>query len=103
MPFDEGFLARWSRRKAEPHCSSDSVPPHDPAPEANSAGASSDKPATELDCAALEFSSDFSRFVAEGISTTVQTAALRRLWMTSSLFNTSDGLDVYRADYAHAP
>ena len=108
MPFDEGFLARWSRRKAEQHVDSidstplqDPAPTQDPAPEANSAQRSSDEPATELDCTSLEFSSDFSRFVCDGINTAVQTAALRRLWLTSPLFNTSDGLDVYRADYAH--
>jgi Protein of unknown function (DUF3306) len=103
MPFDEGFLARWSRRKAEHHSgSADPAPAHHPAPDKSSAQKSSDVPATELDCASLDFSSDFSRFVCDGISTTVQTAALRRLWLTSPLFNTSDGLDVYRADYARA-
>src|SRR5215470_9459560 len=90
MPFDEGFLARWSRRKAEQHVDSiDSTPSQDRATETNSAQRSSDEPATELDCASLEFSSDFSRFVCDGISTTLQTAALRRLWLTSPLFNTS--------------
>jgi Protein of unknown function (DUF3306) len=105
MAFDEGFLARWSRRKAESHLPSgsvDSTPPRDPAPDMNLTERSSDEPATDLDCGSLEFSSDFSRFVCDGISTTVQTAALRRLWLTSPLFNTSDGLDVYRADYARA-
>src|SRR5690242_12687740 len=100
MAFDEGFLARWSRRKAESHLPSGSVDPtRDPTPDLNTPERSSDEPATGLDCASLEFSSDFSRFVCDGISTTMQTAALRRLWLTSPLFNTSDGLDVYRADY----
>jgi hypothetical protein len=58
--------------------------------------------AADLDCASLEFSSDFSRFVCNGISDAVQTVALRRLWVTSPLFGASDGLDVYRADYAGA-
>jgi hypothetical protein len=105
MPFDEGFLARWSRRKAENHSpagSTDPTAPDHPAPDTNSAQRSSDAPTTDLDCTSLEFSSDFSRFVCDGISTAVQTAALRRLWVTNSLFNTSDGLDVYRGDYARA-
>src|SRR5947209_20524400 len=105
MAFDEGFLARWSRRKAESHLpsgSADPISPCDPAPYINSAQRSSGEPATDLDCTSLEFSSDFSRFVCDGISNAVQTAALRRLWVTSPLFGASDGLDVYRADYAHA-
>jgi hypothetical protein len=105
MAFDEGFLARWSRRKAESHLRSGSVEPTPPlasAPDLNTPERSSDEPTTDLDCTSLEFSSDFSRFVCDGISTTVQTAALRRLWLTSPLFNTSDGLDVYRADYVRA-
>jgi hypothetical protein len=105
MPFDEGFLARWSRRKAEQHVPSGSVtsaPSRDPAPAMNSARGSSEEQATDFDFASLEFSSDFSRFVCNGVNAAVQTAALRRLWVASSLFSTSDGLDVYRADYAQA-
>jgi Protein of unknown function (DUF3306) len=105
MAFDEGFLNRWSRRKTEaklPSGSLHSTPPTDPALEMNSAQESSEEPATNVDCASLEFSSDFSRFVNSGISDALQRAALRRLWATNPLFGASDGLDVYRADYAHA-
>jgi len=103
MAFSEGFLARWLRRKAESDLPSvDPTPPRNQVPDIGSAERCSDQAATELDCTSLEFSSDFSRFVCDGISTAVQTAALRRLWVTSPLFNTSDGLDVYRADYAQA-
>ena len=102
MPFEEDFLARWSRRKAEdrlPAGSVDSTTLSSPAPEVNSAPENAAEPA--LDGASLEFS-DFSRFVRDGISNAIQTAALRRLWLTSPLFGASDGLDVYRADYARA-
>src|SRR5262249_16753520 len=102
MPFDEGFLARWSRRKPQHRSRPNSVSSHDPAPDGSPAQASSDAPATGFDFASLEFSSDFSRFVCHGVNAAVQTAALRRLWVTSPLFSSSDGLDVYRADYAHA-
>lgn len=105
MPFDEGVLARWSRRKADERSGSGSreqVPPRELEPESSSAYKSAAEPAPDLDCASLEFSSDFSRFVHAGISDIVQTAALRRLWQTSPLFGASDGLDVYRADYAGA-
>jgi Protein of unknown function (DUF3306) len=40
--------------------------------------------------------------VRDGISNAVQTTALRRLWVTSPVFSASDGLDVYRGDYARA-
>ena len=105
MPLDEGVLARWSRRKAEERSGSGSceqVPPREPEPESSSTHESAAEPAPDLDSASLEFSSDFSRFVRAGISDIVQTAALRRLWQTSPLFGASDGLDVYRADYAGA-
>src|SRR4051794_26644677 len=105
MSFEEGFLARWSRRKAEHPLPSGSVnptAPRDPAPEINPAQGSSREPPTDVECASLEFSSDFSRFVCDGISDALQTAALRRLWLTSPLFGASDGLDVYRADYGSA-
>jgi hypothetical protein len=101
MSHAEEFLARWLRRKAEhrsPAGSVEPATPTDPAPETNSAP----ETAVDLDSASLEFSSDFSRFVCDGISNAVQTAALRRLWVTSPLFGASDGLDVYRADYTVA-
>src|SRR5437762_2633296 len=104
MPFEEDFLARWSRRKTEHHLPSGSInrappAPRDPAPDMNATQESPNEPPTDVECASLEFSSDFSRFVCNGISDTVQTAALRRLWRTSPLFGASDGLDVYCADY----
>jgi hypothetical protein len=105
MSSDEGFLARWSRRKAEhrlPSGSDSPGPSADPAPDVNFPDGSSGEPEADLDCTSLEFSSDFSRFVCDGVSTVVQTAALRRLWVTSSLFSVSDGLDVYRGDYSTA-
>jgi Protein of unknown function (DUF3306) len=98
MSHAEEFLVRWSRRKAEhrsPAGSIEPATPSEPAPEMNSVP----ETAADLNSAALEFSSDFSRFVRDGISNAVQTAALRRLWVTSPLFGASDGLDVYRADY----
>jgi hypothetical protein len=103
MAFDERFLNRWSRLKAETQSPSGA---HDPTPPeavpTNPAQEGSGEPATIVDCASLDFSSDFSRFVNGGISDALQTAALRRLWATSPLFGASDGLDVYRADYAHS-
>jgi hypothetical protein len=107
MPFEEKFLARWSRRKAKDYLPSGSVnpappAPRDPAPDMNSAQGSSAEPPPDVECASLDLSSDFSRFVGDGISDTVQTTALRWLWRTSPLIGASDGLDVYRADYACA-
>jgi hypothetical protein len=106
MAFDEGFLNRWSRRKTESQLSSGSLdptpptPPSDPAFDMDSAQERSVEPATNIDCTSLDFSSDFSPFVNRGVSDALQTAALRRLWATNPLFGASDGLDVYRADYA---
>jgi hypothetical protein len=108
MPFDEGILARWSRLKAEQRSGSvfsDPSPPRNPVAETNPAQEPQERgvePAPDLDCTSLDLSSDFSRLVREGVSDAVQTAALRKLWVTNPLFGSSDGLDVYRADYARA-
>lgn len=48
---------------------------------------------------ALDFASDFTRFLKPEATDEQHRAALRHLWATSELFGRSDGLDVYCGDY----
>ena len=50
------------------------------------------------DPATLEAGSDFSAFMAPGVSGTLRRQALKRLWATGN-YNVRDGLDDYDADY----
>ncbi|HVZ45450.1 MAG TPA: DUF3306 domain-containing protein [Ramlibacter sp.] len=119
---DEGFLARWSRRKdavregkevqaepaAEPQPASvpASVPASQPSPAAaDSAGkAREDGQAavplpTLEDVRSLTPESDFSRFVAAEVPEDVKNAAVRKLF-SDPHFNRMDRLDVYIDDYS---
>jgi hypothetical protein len=103
---NEGFLARWSERKAlaraaaiEPEPSGpDSVdaselqaPPPDPA-EVRKTDA--DMPPIE----ALDADSDYAQFLSPEVSEGLRQAALRRLFHLPH-FNVTDGLDDYAGDY----
>jgi hypothetical protein len=113
----EGFLARWSRRKArvaspaaEPRDAAAATPaatvPPQPlaavAPPAGVADAATPAPAepppTLADVAALTRDSDFARFMAPGVDGAVRNAAMKKLFADPQ-FNVMDGLDVYIDDY----
>lgn len=111
----EGFLARWSRRKALvregkavlPEAPEPVVPPSAPvaksaplpAPPAVEAPAPERPPAPTLDdVAQLTRSSDYTRFVAPDVDPQVKNAALKKLFADPQ-FNVMDGLDVYIDDY----
>ena len=75
------FIRRWSRRKLE----STALPPESsPAP---------------ISPEALDFSADFSAFMADDVPVEQRTAALRKLFMTDH-YRSMDGLDVYVEDYS---
>jgi hypothetical protein len=118
MP-DEGFLARWSRRKAQAESGVPAVAPQaDLLPEGtresneaclppSGAGAGVEAPADEQaapppptldDVAHLNPESDFRRFIAPTVDPTVKNAALKKLFADPH-FNAMDGLDVYIDDY----
>lgn len=114
----EGFLARWSRRKAlvregktvlpeapkpvvppPAPVAKSAPPPTPPAPPAVEAPAPQRPPAPTLDdVAQLTRGSDYARFVASDVDPQVKNAALRKLF-TDPQFNVMDGLDVYIDDY----
>jgi hypothetical protein len=121
----DGFLARWSRRKAqvrqgqvtpepaaamapsalsapsapravaEPPASATPAPPASPA----AVAAEERPPAPTLDdVARLGRDSDFRRFVATDVDPEVRNAALKKLFADPQ-FNVMDGLDTYIDDY----
>ena len=108
----DGFLARWSRRKAGlpdvPAVATEparravepvAVPPSAVAPAAPAEA--TPEPVvlpTMEDVAALTHSSDYSRFVLPGVEPHVKNAAMKKLF-SDPHFNVMDGLDTYIDDY----
>jgi len=118
---DEGFLSRWSRRKAQLRTGVEAEPapsreraapsvvatpsaaplPAEPAVADRSEIA--EHPAVEPlptmdDVAALTRESDFTRFVRPGVDDGVKSAAMKKLF-SDPHFNVMDGLDTYIDDY----
>jgi hypothetical protein len=126
MSEDDGFLSRWSRRKAEvrrgvatpeapatkPSPSPAAAPPAAAvaAPVAAPLAAAATPPTaasapppgqaapTLDDVALLTRESDYAPFVARGVGTDVKNAALKKLF-SDPHFNIMDGLDTYIDDY----
>ena len=110
---DSPFLARWSRRKVQartgdvlPEQVVESPPPAaptaitpTPAPAAElPATTEAPPPLTLADVAQLTRDSDYSAFVARGVTPEIKNAALKKLF-TDPHFNIMDGLDTYIDDY----
>jgi len=113
-PERQGFLARWSRRKAEVREAQSSQAPH---PKADSAAARVEPPAAQpsqgdspstpgqprpptlADVEQLTAQSDFSLFASRDVDPEVRNAAMRKLFHAEPQFNVMDGLDVYIDDY----
>lgn len=125
---DEGFLARWSRRKAEAKSEDEATPsrlPAEPDPAALAplpAGAPGsapdihrDDPPDEetraawvarlesIDIAKLDYEDDFKVFMKGWVPEALRSRALKRLWETSDLFRLPDGFNEYADDYTMAP
>lgn len=119
---EDGFLARWARRKAQTSRGVALPDPPPAAPRASPGASVQDPPAgaapaaapdaqplpaaepaapTMDDIAGLDASSDFSRFVGRGVDTRVSNAAMKRLF-ADPRFNVMDGLDTYIDDYNRA-
>lgn len=87
----ENFLRRWSRLKRDPSQLAEK-PPTVAALDSSAA-----RPALpELD--SLEFSSDFTAFMAEEVDAGLRRVALKKLFHAEH-FNVMDGLDTYIDDY----
>ena len=115
---DDSFFSRWSRRKAQeragvtlPHEAPATAPVAPAAPVAPVAAVATRAPVeareaetdpllpTLEDTHSLTPASDFSRFVAKGVSPEVRNAAVKKLFADPH-FNIMDGLDTYIDDYS---
>jgi hypothetical protein len=108
MSKEEGFVARWSRKKsAERRLVAVEVPPEsaEPAPMASPptepAAASCEAEAVEalpsLD--SLTKDSDFAPFLRPGVPEDLKLAALRRLWTSDPVWAAPERLDIHNLDY----
>lgn len=102
----EGFLNRWSRRKAGKleELSGEVNDPVKPAKdlpvETQPVPSEASPPATMEDVEKIDrFAPDFSAFMKPEVDPTVQQAALKKMF-TDPHFNVMDGLDIYIDDYS---
>ena len=106
---DEGFLGRWSRRKAEAKTSEQAASPRpenldetDPPDLALDAAETDEPPAFDVstlpDIDSLGQSSDFSPFMQVGVPPAPKTKALRKLWRVKPELANLDGLVDYGED-----
>jgi hypothetical protein len=84
----EGFIGRWSRRKLDPQAQE--TTPAAPKPTESFA---------DFDFDALDFASDYRRFMAEHVPDDVRNTALRRLWSSTDIIAQPDELDDYLEDF----
>lgn len=56
----------------------------------------------DVDFDALDFNSDYRRFMAAGVPDDVRNEALRKLWASDPVLTMHDGLDDYCGDYTDA-
>ena len=111
----DGFLGRWSRRKAglepegldsaapdlKPKVTPSSVPPDKKTIESASAPAEAEPlPPTLEDAESIDrFAPDFSAFMQPNVDPAVQQAAMKKLF-SDPHFNIMDRLDIYIDDYS---
>jgi hypothetical protein len=95
---DEAFLSRWSRKKNESRTEEMAAvtPAATPLP--------TPAPLPELpDVETLTAQSDFSVFMGKDVPDEMRFKALRKLWASDPIYNTTDGLDLYTDDRSFLP
>lgn len=107
----EGFLQRWSRRKAEARSAAENATEDPgaaaegrPASGGEASGPAQGAPAPAApedlpDIESLDASSDYSAFMRPGVPEHLRSQALRKLWRADPSFSTIDGLLEYGEDY----
>lgn len=99
---DDGFLARWSRRKQaarEAARQPEAAESEAPLPDATEAPDQLAEVAELPDPDTLDASSDFSVFLRREVPLETHQKALRRLWRLDPIYNRIDGLDDYCEDF----
>jgi len=109
VPEEEGFLARWSRRKGRVRTWDEQKPPAAAATDEISQRSSPVQPPiverTDADMPpieSLDADSDYAQFLSPKVSERLRRAALRKLFHQPQ-YNVMDGLDTYIADYRNYP
>lgn len=100
----DGFLSRWSRRKAGKEDEPIEQPKANVEPVKSSEPQESEvpPPVTLEDVDKIDrFAPDFSAFMKSDVDPAVQQAALKKMF-TDPHFNIMDGLDIYIGDYSKA-
>jgi len=102
---DEGFLARWSRRKTESRKAPEELAPAPVLPQPGDSAAApvaSAAPPTPPELPSLESltpHSDFSAFMRPDVDPSLKGQALKKLFSDPALYP-MDGLDIYIGDYS---
>jgi len=106
---EKDFLARWSRRKqaareglGEPEPEQPAVPAENAEPSAEMTPPADEAAYADVDFDALDYSSDYTRFMAGDVPEMVQRRALRALWRSDPVLANIDGLCDYDEDYTDA-
>src|SRR5262249_5258352 len=89
------FFQRWSRRKLDCRKRNGKESGRERQPLVE------DHP-PEVDFDALDFNSDYARFMLPQIPHTLRSKALRKLWASNAAFTQPDGLQDYAMDYTDA-
>lgn len=108
MAENQGFLRRWSRRKAEARTAAEPTPEalerlespsEPPAGAAPPAEEESFDVSSLPDIETLHAGSDFKAFLREGVPRELRTMALRKLWRLDPTLANLDGLVDYGQDF----
>jgi len=107
---EKDFLSRWSRRKqsareglAEPEPEQPAVPAENTAEPAAEEAVEADESAyADIDFDALDYDSDYTRFMEKDVPEMVRRRALRALWRSDPILANVDGLNDYDEDFTDA-
>jgi len=109
---EKDFLARWSRRKqaareglGEPEPDASQPPAETETAEAaapETSEAAGEDAFADVDFEALDYGSDYTRFMGKDVPEMVQRRALRALWRSDPVLANVDGLNDYDEDFTNA-
>jgi hypothetical protein len=92
----EGFLQRWSRRKAE----AGKAPAETPPDESGVTAAATAEAVPDLTAIEdLTATSDYRQFMQDGVPAALRALALRKLWQSDPTIAAMDLLDIHNLDY----
>lgn len=106
---EKDFLGRWSRRKqaaregmADPEPEQAAVPAENAEPSVETTPPADESAYADIDFDALDYASDYTRFMAKDVPEVVQRRALRALWRSDPILANIDGLNDYDDDFTDA-